>query len=355
MDIFEYVEKYGNYTFEEKEFNDIDNIVFCSLSYLNFTYTSINIKEHTLQYLGREYTKIHSFKDIKKLGIPQKNGYKLIKQIMNKKRYKDIILHNYVYSADINKQFSAMMFRINDNLEYICYEGTDEMISGWKEDFEMSYHFPIPSQKDAIKYANKYIKINGPDVIIGGHSKGGNLALVAAMYTKQLKQFRIKKVYSNDGPGLRNKEFKSGQYRRIKRKFVHYVPSHSIVGIILRNDVMDIIKSTKTSAMSHTIATWVIEDDHFIKTEQSENTKELQEKVLTWLKSHSDKEKEHIVKSVFKVFEDSKVKTYLDFLSFNKVRKVIYNMINIDDQTKALVFEFVKYAFFNKKDKKEIS
>ena len=40
MDIYEYVDKYGDYTFEEKKFNEIDNLVFCSLSYLDFTYTS---------------------------------------------------------------------------------------------------------------------------------------------------------------------------------------------------------------------------------------------------------------------------------------------------------------------------
>ena len=284
MDIFDYIEKYGDISFEEKGFNEIDNLVFCSISYLNFTDTSVNMNEHTLEYLGRQYLKLYNFKEIKRLGVPQKKGYQILEIIYKKKRYKDIILHNYIYSANINKQFSAMMFKINDNLEYMCFEGTDELISGWKEDFELSYRYPVPSQRDAIKYANKYIKIRGSDVIIGGHSKGGNLALIAAMYTKQLKQFRIKKVYSNDGPGLRTKEFNSGEYRRIKRKYVHFVPDYSIVGILLRNDVMNIIKSSKSNFMSHAIYTWVIDDDHLVRTTQSSKTKKLQENLLSWLK-----------------------------------------------------------------------
>ena len=77
----------------------------------------------------------------------------------------------------------------------------------------MSYAFPVPAQEKAIKYLSKYT-FGSKKIYLGGHSKGGNLALVAAMYTPQLKQFRIKKVYNNDGPGLRRKEFESGKYRR---------------------------------------------------------------------------------------------------------------------------------------------
>lgn len=350
MNVFDYVDKYGNLTFEEKEFNEIDNLVFSSVSYLNFTYTSINITDHTIQYLCKEYMKINDFKIIKRLGIPQKKGYLLFKKIANKKRYKDIIIHNYVYSTNINKQFSAMMFKINDNLEYMCFEGTDELISGWKEDFEMSYCFPIPSQKDAIKYANKYIKIAGPDIIIGGHSKGGNLALVAAMYTKQLKQFRIKKVYSNDGPGLRSNEYKSGEYRRIKRKYIHFVPDYSIVGVLLNNDNTCFIKSSKKSIISHAIYTWEIDDDHLLSASQSQKTKELHDNLQIWLKKHTDKEKKHMITSIFKVFEDNNIKTYLDFISFKNIITIINNIINVDKETKDITIDLIKYCLLDKKD-----
>ena len=350
MNIFDYVEKYGDVSFEEKRFNEVDNLVFCSISYLNFTETSVNITEHTIQYLGREYLNMHEFKDVKKLGIPQKKGYLLLEKIVNKRRYKDIVLHNYVYSTNINKQFSAMMFRINDNLEYICFEGTDELISGWKEDFELSYLFPVPSQIDAIKYVNKYIKIRGPNIIIGGHSKGGNLALVAGMYTNKLKQFRIKKIYSNDGPGLRDNEFKSGEYRRIKRKYIHIVPDYSIVGILLNNDVMNVVKSTKKGILSHAIYTWEIEDDHLLSSIQSNKTKEFQNNISDWLKKHTDEQKAHTVKSVFKVFEDSEVISFLDLANFKKIKNVISNIMNIDDEAKKIVIDLVKYNLLDKKE-----
>ena len=31
--IFNYINKYGNTNFKEKEFNEIDNLIFCSISY----------------------------------------------------------------------------------------------------------------------------------------------------------------------------------------------------------------------------------------------------------------------------------------------------------------------------------
>ena len=293
MNIFDYVDKFGKYSFSEKEFNDIDNLVFCSLSYLNFSFDDNN---HTLEYIGKEYLKLNDFNHIKILGIPQKNGYLLLKKIIASKRYKNVILHDYVYTTSKTKQFSAMMFRISKNLEYICFEGTDEFVSGWKEDFELSYRFPVPSQVDAINYANKHIKISGPNIIMGGHSKGGNLALVAAMYTSKLKQFKIKKVYSNDGPGLRNKEFNSIEYKSIKRKLVHIVPHNSMVGIIMRNDVYNVVKSNKKGIMGHAILSWQIDGDHLVEAKLSPKSIELENHIIEWCLSHTDKEKEQTVK-----------------------------------------------------------
>ena len=348
MDVIGYIKKYGNYTFKEKEFNDIDNLVFCNLSYLDFSYTSINISEHTLGYIGREYLKNNKFRDIRKLGIGQRNGYKVLESVINTKRYKNLIVHDYVCTVNKNKQFSACMFRISDELEYICYEGTDEAVSGWKEDFELACFFPVPAQKDAIKYANKHIKIRGPYVIIGGHSKGGNLALVAAMYTNELKQFRIKKVYSNDGPGLRRKEFESGKYRRIKRKFIHIVPEYSVVGILMRNDVYHVIKSTHNNMLSHSLMSWIIKDDKLVKSELSLKSKKLESRIISWLEKHSDEEKEKTINTLFKVLEDADITKLVELNKISNVIKVINNIKNVDKQTKDVFIDLVKNGLFER-------
>lgn len=342
MNIYDYVKKYGVYNFDEKPFNDIDNLVFSQLSYLDYTDTSINLKEHTIEFVGREYLKLNLYYNIKKLGIAQRDAYLLLEEVIKTKRYKDLIVHDYVYKTSNDKQFSAMMFRINDNLEYMCFEGTDELISGWKEDLYLACVFPIPSQKDAINYANKHIKVFGPNIIIGGHSKGGNLALVAGMYTKKHKQFRLLKVYSNDGPGLRLREFESKEYRRIKRKYIHIVPEHSVFGVLLRNDLYTVVKSTKNNIFCHAIATWVIDEDKLVLTHLSKKSKNLEKNIISWLTNHSDEEKEKAITKIFKAIEDANIKKTIDITDIQKLIKLIENIKNIDDETKKIVISLVK-------------
>ena len=349
MDIFDYIDSYGDITFEKSKFNDVDNVVFSVLSYLDYTYTSINNSEHTLEFIGKQYLNHNDYKDIKKLGISQKLAYKTLRKVVKKKRYKDLIIHNYVYSYNKDKQFGAMMFKINDNLEYMCFEGTDELVSGWKEDFELAYCFPIPAQSDAIKYANKHIKLKGPNIIIGGHSKGGNLALVAGMYTNILKQIKIKKIYNNDGPGLRTHEYNSREFKRVKNKLVHYVPEYSLFGILLRHNSYYVIKANKKNFFAHSPGTWLINNNELIPSKLSKTSTVLQENLLVWLRNHSDSEKVRIVTELFCVFEKSNLKRFSDLPSIKNIRKVLSNARNIDDHTKDLVIDLIRFCFFNRK------
>lgn len=341
MNVYDYVEKYGKFTFEEKPFNDIDNLVFSMLVYLEYNDTSINVREHTIEFIAKEYFKLHNLFEQRKRGIAQKDAYILLEKVVKTKRYKNIIMHDYVYRANIDKQFSACMFRINDNLEYISYEGTDELISGWKENLYLSCVFPVPAQRDAIDYANKHIKIFGPNILIGGHSKGGNLALVAGMYTKPLKQFRIKRVYNNDGPGLRLREFSSSEYRRLKRKYSHIVPDYSMVGILLRNDVYDVVKSTKDNIFSHEAATWVIDEDKFVPATLSEKSKNIEKNIISWLMNHTDEEKDKAVTEIFKAIEKANIKSLKEVVNVRKLYHLIENIRNIDKETKELVKSLV--------------
>ena len=119
----------------------------------------------------------------------------ILDYIKNEIRYKDLYLYNYSYKRDHDKQFSALFIDINEKLTYISFEGTDDLISGWKEDFQMTYMFPIPGQREAIKYINKSIPLfTDRKYVICGHSKGGNLSVVAGMYANPLIKNKIKRI-----------------------------------------------------------------------------------------------------------------------------------------------------------------
>jgi len=344
--LFNYVEKYGDINFKNKEFNDIDNLVFSLLLYLDFTNTNVNNK-NTLEIVGREYLSKNKLRDIKKLGVSQREAYKLLVILVNKERYKDIILSNYIYNASRDMQFSVMTFKLSKRLKYICFEGTDEMISGWKEDANLACFFPVPSQIEAIKYVNKNTKLFGAKVILGGHSKGGNLALVSGMYMRKYKKFKVIRIYNNDGPGLRKKEFESKEYKKIKKKYIHIVPHSSIIGMLLRNDSYTVVKAKYNNVIAHFLHNWIVEDDKLKDCELSKKSKNLEKNILAWLDKHDDTKRIKLVNTIFKILEDNNIDVTMDLIKVKNIIKIIHGLRTLDKQTKMLLIDLLMFNHTN--------
>ncbi len=100
-------------------------------------------------------------------------------------------------------QFAAMTFFYRDAFAFVGFRGTDESIVGWKEDFNMAYAMPVPAQDQASRYLAAAAPYLPERIIVGGHSKGGNLAEYAALHAPADMQNRIVRVYNLDGPGFK--------------------------------------------------------------------------------------------------------------------------------------------------------
>lgn len=100
-------------------------------------------------------------------------------------------------------QFAAMTFFYRDMFAFVGFRGTDESIVGWKEDFNMAYAMPVPAQDQASRYLAAAAPYLPERIIVGGHSKGGNLAEYAALHAPADVQNRIVRVYNLDGPGFK--------------------------------------------------------------------------------------------------------------------------------------------------------
>ena len=338
MNVVDYVKKYGDIKFKDKSFNEIDNIVFSSLAYIDFDERLVNGK-NTLEYLGKEY--LNRKIKVKNLILAKKDAYELLKVIVDKKRYKDIKIKNYVYKARDDMQFKAMTFVISNNLNYIAFEGTDELISGWIEDFKLSYMFPIPSQELAINYVNENVRLLGPKIIIGGHSKGGNLALVAAMYMKKLKKLKLSLVYNNDGPGLKDEQFKTFEYESIKSKYIHIIPHSSIVGILLNDSKYCVIKSKKNSAIGHSINTWLIGDEKLIRANLSKRSINMKKNIEKWQKKHSEEEIKYMIEDLYNALKKSDINEINNIKNVRKVISFIKKLKRVDKNTKTLLKELL--------------
>jgi len=338
----EYILKYGNLTFEEEPFNEVDNLILSVLAYVDYNeiVSDSHYNKKKIELIGKEFFEKH--KDLKKYLKRQiisiKNGIKTLELVRNTKRFKDILAYNYAYVSSESQQFSAITFELNPKLVYVAFEGTDHLISGWEEDFRMVYEFPVEAQKAAINYLNKYTFKN-KKIIIGGHSKGGNLALVSSMYTNFIVKRKIINIYSNDGQGLRLKQKNSPQYKSIKERYTHIIPNYSVVGMLLRHDRdYKVIKSTKFGLESHDASTWITEDNHFKGAKLSHFSESFEECLEEWLDKYNDEERKEFVTKVFDIFREHKINSLVDIMTNKKnIIKILKSTMSIDKKVADMI------------------
>ena len=350
--LFNYIKVYGNKTFLEEEFNDIDSLILNSIVYIKFEkyLPKKKFEMRKLSDVASLYFGDYNRKQYKHSIIATDVAIKVLRAIKNTKRYKDIYLYNYVNRVKYLEQFGAITFKLTDDLIYVAFEGTDKYINSWEENFLMSYKFPIHSQKHAIRYLKRTIRFKDKNVIVGGHSKGGNLALVSAMYTKRSIRNKIIKIYSADGPGLRIRQFKSKRYKNIKDKYIHIIPTYSMVGLILRHENnYKVVKSSKFSVLSHDMTTWCINDKYLIDDELSNLSKNFDLYMQNFLDNNNDKFRKKYVKEVFSIFRSAEI-TNIEDIKANKLknlRKIIKEFGVLDIDTRNMLLDFINFMIKN--------
>ena len=344
--VISYVKKYGNKTFKQKSIGEIDYAILSILSYIN--YDGILYSDKTKVKLGDAITQFfnkYTERELNTHGLGLKDSYKIAKSLIGTKRFGDLNLYNYVYVTDDTIQFSAMFIDISDDEIFVSIEGTDDEVVGWKEDFQLSYEFPIPSQKMCSQYLNNNIPLlREKKYIISGHSKGGNLALVGCMYLPFLKHHKIKAIYSFDGPGLNDKEYKSHRYLSLKDKYNLVLPEYSIVGILLNNKVeRRVIGSHRMGVYAHSVYNWKVKDDDFCDAKLSSFSKSLESTVIKWVHSYNLKTRQRFVEDLFDIFERCNIKTLykIHAKDLKEISIVVREAKNISPESKTMIKEFI--------------
>ena len=142
--------------------------------------------------------------------IPTEKIMPLFEMMSHSARFKDVRMRAYVNEIDHSeeKQFSAICFDLPTGATYVAFRGTDDNLISWKEDLNMALFTPIPSQRVAVEYLNKIGHSRTGRLYLGGHSKGGNLAVYSAFMADKEVQSKIISVHSFDGPGFRQEFIK---------------------------------------------------------------------------------------------------------------------------------------------------
>ena len=279
--LFDYVIWRGDLTFDQVPFNELDSAILSMFAYLDFgdldisqAGKSLSLKEAANRFFAAESR--YDAPDNAML-IPQHCLY-MFEQAAKTARFGSIELHDYntYVDAKTQTQFGAVTFSLSKNRHYVAFRGTDNTIAGWKEDLNLAVKQEVPAQKRATAYLAKIAEKCSGKLIIGGHSKGGNLALYSAVKAGKATRERIESIWNFDGPGFLDKELAKSLDTKFGSKVHTFVPETSVVGMMLNrtDDYIPVANLDKKSNFfdQHNLFTWKIEACQFAQVGQVSST-----------------------------------------------------------------------------------
>ena len=252
----------------------------------------------------------------------------VMKKMAKTRRFSNLRLRGYV--NDINdeeqSQFSVMCVTFPDETLYVAFRGTDNTITGWREDFNMGYLSETPGQLKAVAYLNR-MAADAETVMVGGHSKGGNFAVYASVRCRPDIQEKIVRVYSNDGPGFQKSMIESPEYQRMLPKIETILPESSIVGMLLEHqESYRVVRSSHSGIQQHDAMSWEILGNSFVYVEEvAAQSVLLDETMKAWLYQLDGEEREQIVDTIFGMLEAANIRTLEDFYrsKWKKVQELL--------------------------------
>ena len=357
--IFDYLNWRGDLSFDTVGICEVDGLIFASLSYVDYSDvvpTEIHgvRKPPALLTVTKRYLQAHSGGDIPSLGLMlSKQIVKLLVKASKTRRFgliSPLCFVNHVSDKE-QKQFSAIAFALGNGDTVVAYRGTDDTIVGWKENFNMSYVYPVPAQKEAVEFLEYVASKTQGRIYLAGHSKGGNLAVYAGVKASPKTRDRIEAVYSNDGPGFDQAFVSGSDYKEMKSKIHSLLPQSSIVGMLLDNaDNYAVVKSNTTGFFQHNGFSWAVMGDKFIHLDSiTKKSRALDENMEKMLAGMSREERQRFVNALFNAIETQTGATTLTELNADKMK--LFKVWNaLDEKSKAQLKAFA-VLFVGKKKK----
>lgn len=324
------------------EFNEIDSVILARFSYLLFDEINIMPKEKIASISER-------MKDIDNKKFLYNGDKELITYLGKSKRFKDMLVTDYVKVNDkkTEKQFSAITIHTSKNEIYISFIGTDMTIYGWKEDFNMAFMENVPCQALGKEYLeNVSKKYFNKKIRIGGHSKGGNVAIYSAITAPEKIQKRIIKVYNYDGPGFNKDIIEQYENDKIMDKIETYIPQDSIIGRILNHkEKTTVVLSTEKGILQHDIFSWQVLKDNLIKLEKNTEASEVIDRTLTeWLETTTTEQRKMFIDLVFELFYSTDADTFIEISQnfYDNMPKMLKKYGEISSEDKKMITKMLR-------------
>lgn len=335
----------GDLTLSQSPFGAVDSLILCTLVYTFFDgivpesmTERISLAQAAEGYFARPEA-------ARKSRVEEDQT--LLRELAKSRRFAGVLLCGYTNRLDFaaEKQFSAMTMLPEDGTVFVAYRGTDNSLVGWKEDFNMSFMDEVPAQRDAVAYLTAAAAAFSGKIRVGGHSKGGNLAVYGAAMCPAEVQSRISSVYNHDGPGFRENMLKHPGYRAILPRVQTFVPQSSVIGMLLEHEEdYTVVQSDQNGIWQHDPYSWEVLGADFVRLEKrTEESEFLDKTVKRWLRNLNEEQRATFVDTIYAVVTMTPVDAFGEaIVSPKTVLTTLQAFSGEDEETKKFMGDSVK-------------
>ena len=312
--IFDYLAWRKDVPFSVSPFNEVDGLVLSELIYADFSGCVAEDEENVpLAEVRNRFWQRHTKEEIMAEDSYVKMTPFLMDDMVDGARFADTRVSWYydVVDTAADIQLAVATFWLPDGTAFVAFRGTDSTIVGWKEDFLLSYLPETEGQRRAAAYMDAHFAALDTPLRVGGHSKGGNLAVYAAVSTCPAVRKHITAVYCNDGPGFLEAFTQSEAYREMLPRIICIVPEESIIGTLLSNEAYQhVVKSNAVSIIQHDGFSWQVLGPRFVEAEKRSDGSYLTETTLrAWLRGMDENDRRLFVGTLFGMLEATGAQT----------------------------------------------
>lgn len=327
-DMFDYLDWRGDIPFSQVPPGPADSLIFTTLSYIQFDGIAPETPMQQIPLADAAAALLMDPLAPKKVRVEK--DLELLAAAAATPRFRETGLCFYrdIFIPEEETQFAAMTFRLNDGSAFLAFRGTDKTLVGWREDFNMTFLESIPAQRLAQQYVQEFAEASRAPMHLGGHSKGGNLAIYAAAKVPSAIQRQIVRIYNHDGPGFTEKILTEAGYRSIVPKIHTSVPQSSVFGMLLeREEPHTIIRSRQIGLLQHDPYNWEVMGSGFVEEKAfTADSRFLDRTFKTWLAGMTTEERNEFFDTVFDLLMIEDTNHPLDILRPQNLKAYFQNL-----------------------------
>lgn len=305
--IVSYVWEHGE-PFAERPLCRVDSLVFSQLSYVQLPSAAVEAWGWTGLRL-HELWRSDWLEEMTGHMYDPAGAKRLLAAVAASPRFRNVRICGYVSQVDqvSEMQFSGMSFQISPQETYVAYRGTDNTVLGWKENFNMAFQVQMPSQVQALRYLERTASRTQGKLWVGGHSKGGTLAIYAAMSCAKEVRERLACCFSHDGPGITSVMLAELQGDVESVPVDKTIPEASLFGMLFDQDAQDdsmVVRSVSSGFAQHDPLSWEVDGCDFVKVERVKaSANYLDSSLNAWIEQAPLSERQRFVEALFSVFK----------------------------------------------------